>query len=145
MLIRRKSFERNPYSMLERVGQMMEDLATVRGEGVDDLASWSPSVDIYDKDGKLVVEAELPGIKKDDIQVNVDNGVLTIRGERKKEEEVKEDDFYRVERSYGTFVRSFSLPSDVDADKIDASYQDGMLLLTIPRSEEAKPSKIKVH
>lgn len=136
--------ERSRYSMLEQVGRMMEDMAKDFGDE-GNLGAWSPSVNIYDKDGKLVVEAELPGVNKDDIEVHVENGVLTLRGERKKEEEVKDENFYRLERSYGSFSRSFTLPSDVDADKIEASYKDGMLILKAPRTEAAKAKQVKIH
>lgn len=144
-LIRRRPLEANRYSMLAPLGWTMEDMAKGFGEEAGELAAWSPSVNIFDKNGKLVVEAELPGVKKDDIDVHVDNGVLTIRGERKQEDEVKEDNFYRLERSYGSFSRSFRLPSDVEADKVDAEFKDGMLVVKVPRTEEAKAKQIKIQ
>jgi HSP20 family protein len=107
-------------------------------------ASWYPRVDIFEKNGDMVLEAELPGLKKDDIDVRVENNVLTLRGERKHETEAKDSDYYRSERTYGAFSRSFTLPSTVATDKIEAAYRDGVLRLTLPRAAEAKPKQIPV-
>jgi HSP20 family protein len=107
--------------------------------------SWAPAVDIYEKDGNIVLKAELPGIDPKTVDVRVENNVLTLRGERKFEEEVKKDDFHRVERAYGTFTRSFTLPALVDTDKIKAEFKDGVLKLTIPKKNEAKPKQIQVQ
>jgi HSP20 family protein len=107
-------------------------------------STWVPRVDIFEKADNIVLKAELPGICKEDIEVNVENNVLTLRGERKKEKEINEEDFYRVERYYGTFTRSFTLPRTVDPEKIEAKYLDGVLQLTLPRAEEAKQKKIEI-
>jgi HSP20 family protein len=110
----------------------------------ESFGGWHPPVDIYeDKDG-VVLKAELPGMKKDDIDVRVENNVLTMNGQRKREQEVKEDGYYRCERSYGSFSRSFSLPTTVDVKKINASYKDGVLTVSLPKLEEAKPKQIDV-
>jgi len=107
--------------------------------------NWRPAVDVFDGDDKLVIKAELPGIEKKDIEVDVREGVLTLRGERSYENEVKEHNCYRKERSYGKFHRSFTLPENVETEKIEASFKDGVLTLDIPKSEERKPKKIAVH
>jgi HSP20 family protein len=110
----------------------------------DFLGAWSPAVDIYDKGNEVVIHAELPGIRKDDIDIRVENNVLTIRGKKERKEEVKEEGYFRTERAYGTFSRSFSLPTTVDVAKITAEYKDGVLTLTLPKAEEAKPRQIDV-
>jgi HSP20 family protein len=110
----------------------------------DFLGTWSPAVDIYDKGNDVVIHAELPGMKKEDIDVHVENNVLTIRGKKERKEEVKEEGYYRTERAYGTFSRSFSLPNTVDVKKIHAEYKEGVLTLKLPKAEEAKPRQIEV-
>jgi HSP20 family protein len=107
--------------------------------------SWAPAVDIYEKDGSIVLKAELPGIDAKGVDVRVENNVLTLRGERKFEEEAKKESFHRVERAYGTFSRSFTLPTVVDTNKIKAEFKDGVLKLTLPTREEAKPKQIQVQ
>ncbi len=113
------------------------------GEG--ELTAWSPSINVYEENDRIVMEAELPGMKKDQIEVSVQDHMLTVSGERTEEKEIKEDDYYRHERRYGAFSRSISLPSPVDSKKIDASYKDGVLKLTIPKAEEAKAKRVEVH
>ncbi len=105
---------------------------------------WTPAVDIYEDNDKYVVKAELPGMKKEDIDVSLDGNTLTISGERKQEEEKKEGENYRSERFFGRFQRSITLPTAVQADKIEATYKDGVLTLTLPKAEEAKPKQIQV-
>jgi HSP20 family protein len=107
--------------------------------------SWYPAVDVAEDENALKIHAELPGLKKDDVKISVKDGVLTLRGERKFEEEKKKDNYYRIERSYGLFARSFSLPTTVDASKIQASMKDGVLELTIPKKPEAKEREIAVE
>jgi len=115
------------------------------GEGELSTRTWAPAVDIYENGDNLVLKAELPGINPDDVEIRVEDNTLYLKGERKFEKEVKEQNYHRVERSYGTFTRSFSLPNSVDADKVGASYQDGVLTLTMPKKEEAKPKTIKIN
>jgi HSP20 family protein len=103
-----------------------------------------PAVDVFEKADKFVVKAELPGIREDDIHVSVVGDTLSIRGEKKTETEVKEEDYYRSERSYGSFYRSIPLPSKVDANKIEATFEDGVLEVALPKSAKAKPKKIAV-
>ncbi|HUL14741.1 MAG TPA: Hsp20/alpha crystallin family protein [Terriglobales bacterium] len=108
------------------------------------LTTWAPSVDIFETENALVVKADLPEVKPEDLDIRVENNILTIRGERKFEKKVDEKNYLRVERSYGSFSRSFSLANTVNADAIKADYQNGVLTLTIPKREEAKPKQIKV-
>ena len=105
---------------------------------------WSPQVDITETDKEFVIKAEIPEVKKEDVKVTVENGVLTIRGERKQETEEKGKKFHRVERHYGSFIRSFTLPDNVDPANIKASFKDGMLGLQIQKTAEAKPKSIEV-
>jgi HSP20 family protein len=106
--------------------------------------TWAPAVDIFEHEGNLVLKAELPGIDPKDVEVHVENNVLTLRGERKFESEVKREQYHRVERAYGTFSRSFTLPNVVDTEKIKAEFKDGLLRVTLPQREEAKPKQISI-
>jgi HSP20 family protein len=105
---------------------------------------WTPQVDIAETDKEFVIKAEIPEVRKEDVKVSVENGVLTIRGERKQETEEKGKKFHRVERLYGSFTRSFTLPDNVDAANIKASFKEGMLGLHIQKTVEAKPKSIEV-
>ena len=105
---------------------------------------WAPAIEMVEKEDKFVVKAELPGIKEEDVDVSVVDDTLTIKGEKKTENEVKEEDYYCCERSYGSFFRSIGLPSNVDAKKIEANYEDGVLEVSLPKAVEAKPEKIAI-
>lgn len=105
---------------------------------------WNPPVDVYETGDSIVLKADLPEVSKEDVDISVEGNVLTIRGERKREHEVKEKKFYRRERSYGSFTRSFTLPGTVDPDKIEAGFTGGVLTVTLPKREESKPKQIKV-
>src|SRR5271169_3774984 len=107
--------------------------------------TWAPPVDIYENGDNLVLKAELPGVNPDEVEIRVEDNTLYLKGERKFEKEVKEQNYHRVERTYGTFTRTFSLPNSVDADKVAANYKDGVLTLTMPKKEEAKPKTIKIN
>ncbi len=109
------------------------------------LTPWAPAVDIYETEHELVVKADLPDVNPQDLDIHVENNVLTIRGERKFENKVKEDNYLRIERAYGSFSRSFSLANSVNSEAIKADYQNGVLMLSIPKREEAKPKQIKVN
>jgi HSP20 family protein len=109
------------------------------------MGSWNPVVDVYDNDDIIVIKAELPGIDKEGIEIDVKDRVLTLKGERSSESEVKDDNYYRRERSFGKFERAFNLPADVDPDKIKADYKDGVLKIDIPKPEEKKPRQITIH
>jgi len=108
--------------------------------------AWVPAVDIYETDRhEVVLKAELPDMRREDINVTFENGVLTLKGERKFEQEVKKENFQRIERRHGSFSRSFTLPKTVDAGKISASYKDGVLTIRLPQREEARPKQIAVN
>jgi len=129
----------------DRMNRLFDDAG--RGWRHDEPAStttWSPSVDIYETEGDIVVKAELPGIDRKDITLNLEKNVLTIRGERKFEKEAKDDNYHRIERSYGAFSRSFSIPATVNEEKISADYKDGVLTISLPKKEQAKPKQIQI-
>jgi HSP20 family protein len=119
-----------------------------RGGGTEEgtwfSGAWSPPVDIYETDHELVLKAELPGFSKDDISIELKENTLSIRGERKREDEVKEGNYHRMERVYGAFQRSFMLPTTVEQDKVRASYKDGILELHLPKIPAAQPKRIAV-
>ena len=110
-----------------------------------EMAEWRPAVDIFDKEDRIVIKAELPGVDKKDMSVDIKDGILTLSGERTYENEVKEEGYYRKERAFGKFNRSFALPEGLDPEKIDADYKDGVLKIEIPKPEQNKPRKIAVH
>lgn len=140
-LVVREPFWKEFSTLSNRLNRILD---TPREDQGDYLGSWSPVVDIYDKGGEVVIHAELPGMKKDDIDIHVENNILTIRGKRERKEEIKEDSYFRSERAYGQFSRSFSLPTSVDVKKIAAEYKDGVLALRLPKADEAKPRQIEV-
>lgn len=105
---------------------------------------WSPAVDIRENEDAFLVHAELPGLSKDDVEITLENNILKLSGERRFEKDVEEKEYHRVERAYGTFTRAFSLPSRVDSTGVTASFADGVLTITVPKVEEAKPRKISI-
>jgi HSP20 family protein len=107
--------------------------------------AWSPPVDIYETDDALVMKAELPGFSKDDINIELKDHTLVIKGERKREDEVQEGSYHRTERVYGAFQRSFMLPTTVDQEKVKAAYKDGVLELRLPKVQAAQPKRIAVN
>ena len=123
----------------EFFGNLPEQFGGEGGQGM-----WVPAVDISETDRELIVTAEVPGAKKDDIKISVHDNTLTIKGEKKQEKETKEENFHRIERSYGAFQRTFTLPTIVDASKIKATYKDGVLKIRLPKKEEAKPKEIPI-
>ncbi len=134
-------------SVRDRFNRLFDDslFPFSRGEESLGLSAWNPSVDIYENDDNIVIKAEIPGVSKDDIHVDLKGRVLTLKGERKNENEVKEDRFYRREMSYGSFERSFTLPGEVDPEKIKADFKDGVLKVEAPKPEAHKPRQITVH
>jgi HSP20 family protein len=108
------------------------------------ITEWAPSVDIAEDDKEWLVKADLPEVKKEDVKVTVENGVLTITGERKLEKEEKGKKYHRMERSYGNFLRSFTLPDAADSSKVNAEFKDGVLRVHLPKSEKAKPKAVEV-
>jgi HSP20 family protein len=115
------------------------------GEGELSTRTWAPPVDIFENENNIVLKAELPGVEPKDVEVRVEDNTLYLKGERKFEKETKEENYHRIERSYGSFARSFSLPNSIDAEKVGADYKDGLLTLTLPKREEAKPKTIKIN
>lgn len=113
-------------------------------DGESATGTWIPPVDIYETDQNVVLSAELPGLDPKDVEIRVEDGTLYLKGQRKFEKEVKEENCHRIERSYGSFMRTFPVPSSVDAEKAKAEYKDGILTLTMPKREEAKPRTIKI-
>ncbi|MCW5962021.1 MAG: Hsp20/alpha crystallin family protein [Pyrinomonadaceae bacterium] len=107
-------------------------------------AGWSPSVDIYEGENQIVLEAELPGMKRDDFELSIENSVITLKGERHFEKKDERDNYHRVERAYGSFTRSFNLPRTVSTEDIKAEFQNGVLTVTLPKREEAKARKIEI-
>ncbi len=126
---------------IERLQRMFSEFY---GGGIS--RTWTPPVDIFENDNdEVVIKAELPEMKREDISVTFENNVLTLKGERKSEHVTKQERFQRAERHYGSFSRSFTLPATVDATRIAASYKDGVLTITLPRREESKPKQISVN
>lgn len=139
----------DPFRALQqRINSLFEEgfgLAPFGGEESWSLSSWTPACDIYETENEIVVKAELPEVKKEDVQVSLENNVLAIRGERKFVDETKRENYHRIERSYGEFVRSFTLPTSIDSNGIGAEFKDGVLRVTLPKREEAKPKQIEVE
>jgi HSP20 family protein len=139
----------DPYREFRTVqDRMSRILGTTPARGDRDeelsLGTWMPPVDIVEETDQIVLTAELPGFKESDVEIQLEGGVLTLRGERKLEERKEGKNYHRVERSYGQFVRSFTLPNNVDRDNIRASFADGLLHIELPKREEARPRQIKI-
>jgi HSP20 family protein len=143
----------NPWDVMRELATMQDRMNRIwssvhdRGhEEVSGRGSWMPPVDIYETaDHAVVLKAELPGLKREDIDLTVENNTLTIRGERRKEDGIADDRYHRVERSFGPFLRSFTLPPTVDPGRVRAEYRDGVLTVTLPTREEARPRQIQVN
>lgn len=140
----------NPFREMEELQNRLLSVFNLttprRGDGQESItvAEWIPLVDIVEDDREYLIKAELPEMRKEDVKVTVENGVLTISGERKLEKEEKGKKYHRIERAYGSFVRSFTLPDDADADKVSAEFKDGVLKVHVAKSEAAKPKQIEV-
>jgi HSP20 family protein len=135
---------RGASTLQEQINRLFNDAFERSGEE-SNLTTWAPAVDINETEHELIVKADLPGVDPKDLDIRVENNVLSIRGERKFEKKVNEDNYLRVERAYGSFSRSFSLANTVNPEGIRADYQSGVLTLSIPKREEAKPKQIKVN
>ena len=131
-------------TLRDQVNRLFEDNFTRDLSAHADLATWAPAVDIYETENELVVKADLPDLDEKDLDVRVANNTLTIRGERKFEKNVNEDNCLRIERAYGSFSRSFSLPNTVSSENIRADYRNGVLTLHMAKREESKPKQIKI-
>jgi HSP20 family protein len=129
-------------SLQQRLNRGFE---SARQTSEEQLGTWAPAVDIYETEKEIVLKADLPGLKLEDVDISLNNNVLSVRGERRFEKEVKDDNYHRVERAYGNFVRTFTLPNTVNVEQIDASYENGVLKITLPKREEARPKQIKVN
>ncbi len=137
----------NPWSLLDQLNHELNNPLSVANRDDDGsiaTATWAPSVDITENDNAFVLHADIPGVKPDEIEVSMDNGTLTIKGERKTEEKTEKENFRRVERQYGMFYRRFSLPDTADAEKIEAHSENGVLKVTIPKKEVALARRISV-
>jgi len=142
--------EWDPFEDVSTFPQQMDRLFSQyfgrAGCGEEALApgAWTPAVDIYETDEKMVIKAELPGLRKEDVDIEVRDNTLTLKGERKFEQETQEKNYHRVERSYGSFQRSFLLPSTIKQEAIEAAFKDGILEISLPKAEEAKPKKLEI-
>jgi len=138
----------NPFRELEDVSNRLNSIfgrLPARAESDQEMlamSDWTPSVDISETDTAYLVKGEIPGVKKEDVKVTIEDGMITMRGERKQENEEKNQKFHRIERSYGSFMRSFRIPDDADESSVKAEFKDGMISVTLPKSEKAK-SKTK--
>lgn len=135
---------RDVATLTDRLNRMFNENPGLLRTG-ESYGAWTPPVDIFEKADNLVLRAELPGMKKDDIDVRIENGVLTLHGERRQDTDIEEDNVHRIERVYGSFTRSFALPTTVEASKIQASYKDGILEVLLPKSETSKPKRIEIQ
>jgi HSP20 family protein len=135
---------RNFTHLHEQINRLLTDPFPTPGGDESSLATWSPAVDIYEEGDNLVLKADLPDVQEKELDIRVESNTLTISGERKFEKKVAQENYLRIERSYGSFSRSFSLPNTVNADAIKADYKNGTLTVTLPKREESKPKQIKV-
>jgi HSP20 family protein len=136
---------RDMTTLRDKMNRLFEDTFAQRGEDKDMISSaWLPAVDIYETDQDLVLTAEIPGIDEKDVEISLENNVLSIKGDRKFEKETKEENYHRIERSYGTFYRSFTLPNYVDPEKVHAVHENGVLKVHMGKKPELKPKKVKI-
>ena len=135
---------REMMAMHEQMNRLMNESS---GRSADDFdyGTWLPAVDLKEEEGRYLLAVELPGIKREDIEIHLENGILTIRGERRFEKESQKENYHRIERAYGKFSRTFSLPTRVNAEAIAATYCDGVLEVVVPKAEESKPKKIAIQ
>ena len=142
----------NPWDVMRELATMQDRMNRVWGNmferGTEDVTNrgWLPPVDIYESDAReIILKAELPGLRREDIDLTVENTTLTIRGERRRADSVPNERYHRVERQYGPFSRSFTLPNTLDASRVRADYRDGVLTVTLPLRDEARPRQIQVE
>ena len=137
---------RDLVTLRERMNRLFEDVFTsARGEEKDLIStSWAPAVDIYEDENQLVLTAEIPGIDEKDIEIKIEDNTLSIQGERKMEKETKEENYHRLERAYGSFYRSFTLPNYINQENIQAEHANGLLKITMSKKPELKPRKVKI-
>jgi HSP20 family protein len=138
---------RNVATLQERINRLFED-SFPHAQGVEDdmaVCAWRPNVDIYEVDSGVVIKVDLPGVRKEDVAVEVKDSLLTLRGERKDDPEVPEDRYYRRERTCGNFIRAFTLQAPVEPDQIKATFKDGVLKVTLPHPQEDVPKRVQVN
>jgi len=136
---------RDMVSLREKMNRLFQDVFTGRTEDRElSAGTWAPSVDIYETENELVMTAEVPGIDEKDIEIKIEDNTLTLRGERKFEKDTREENYHRLERSYGSFYRAFTLPGSIDPEKIHAECENGILKISMPKRLEAKPHKVKI-
>ena len=135
---------REMFDLQRGINRLFEDAFGKTSQEEVGLSSWTPAADIYENEEAFLLKLELPEVKREDVKVNLNDNVLTISGERRLENEEKHDNYHRIERSYGQFYRSFTLPPNVNPEGINAEFRDGVLRLTLPKREEAKPKQIEV-
>ena len=132
-------------SLQNRVNSLFQDYSRTNQDELSTAASFVPAVDVYEDEHKVTLKLEIPGVNQEEVDVRLENNTLTVRGERKFEKEEKEENFHRIERRYGNFVRSFTLPNTIDTEKVNASYENGVLKIELSKRAEAKPKQIKVN
>lgn len=135
---------RSIINLQDEVSRMFESFFERSSHSMEDGGLWSPATDVSETRDNVVVSVELPGMKKDEIKITEQDNILTIQGEKKQEKEEKDSNYHRLERAYGFFSRSFTLPATIKADQIKASYEHGVLQLSLPKAEEAKPKEIPI-
>jgi HSP20 family protein len=137
---------RDMVTLREKMNRMFEDVFTGRTDEGKDFAAgtWAPSVDIFETEKELVLTAEVPGIDEKDIEIKVEDNTLSLKGERKFEKETKEESYHRIERSYGSFYRAFALPDSINSEKIQATHENGVLKITMPKKNARQPRKVKI-
>lgn len=135
---------REMMAMHEQMNRLMNETSG-RTSDEFDYGTWLPAVDLKEEEGRYTLEVELPGISREDIEIHLENGILTIRGERRFQKDAQKENYHRIERAYGKFSRTFSLPTRVNADGIAATYRDGILEVVVPKAEESKPKKITIQ
>ena len=143
-IIRWGSFQ-DMVTLREKMNRMFEDVFAGKGEEKEfSPSSWAPAVDIYETGSEIVLTAEIPGIDENDVEIKIEDNTLTLRGERKFSKETKEENYHRLERSYGAFYRAFTLPNSIDAENIRAEHENGILRVTMPKKQELKPRTVKI-
>jgi len=136
---------RDLVTLRDKMNRLFEDAVTSIGEEKDMItSSWAPAVDIYETENELVLSAEVPGIEEKDIEIKIEDSTLSIRGVRNFEKETKEENYHRIERAYGSFFRSFTLPDHIDQERIHAEHESGVLKIHMPKKPESKPKKVKI-
>jgi HSP20 family protein len=136
---------RDMVTLREKMNRLFEDVFASRSEDKEFTTnSWAPAVDIFETENELVMSAEIPGVDEKDIEIKVEDNTLSLKGERKFEKETKEENYHRLERSYGSFYRAFTLPNSIDPERIQAEHENGILRITMPKRLELKPRKVKI-